>query len=166
MQWVKRWGMIAVLALTWVILFYTITFYASLIMTPWDTALTRPEVGTWQRSLNDFFEAGAGQLVGLALILASMAVVIPALRRSPALAVELVMSNLIFWGVLLIVFYAATMINNHVLYPYPPVMYDPNYEGFHRSVFPAISMLAVCIGWLLWLRHIGTRHVNLRLQAG
>ena len=166
MQLVKRWGMIVILVLTWIVLFYTLTFYTSLIMTPWDTAITRPEVGTWQRSLNDLFEAGAGQLVSLALILANVALVLPTLRRSPSLAIQYVMSNAIFWCLLLIVFYVAVMINNNLLYPYPPVAYDPNYEGFHRSVFPGIALLAVCIGWLLWLRRIGRQDFGLRLQMG
>jgi hypothetical protein len=158
--------MIVVLVLTWIILFYTLTFYTSLIMTPWDTAVTLPEVGTWQRSLNDFFEAGAGQIVALALMLTNVTVVLPALRHRPSLAIEYVMSNAIFWCLLLIVFYAAAMINDNVLYPYPPVLYDPNYEGFHRSVFPAISMLALCVGWLLWLRRIGNHEVSLKLKVG
>ena len=162
---VKRWGMIMVLVLTWIFLFYTLTFYTSLIMTPWDTAVTRPEVGTWQRSLNDFFAAGAGQLVSLALILANMALVLPALRRRPSLAIQYVISNAIFWCLLLIAFYAAAMINNNILYPYPPVMYDSTYEGYHRSVFPGVSMLAICVGWLLWLRRIGRQDVGLRLQT-
>ncbi|HLU09492.1 MAG TPA: hypothetical protein VK003_07475 [Oceanobacillus sp.] len=163
---VKRWGMIAVLVLTWLILYYTLAFFTSLIMAPWDTALTRPELDTWQRSLNDLFETGGGQIVALALMLASMGVVLPSLRRRPSLAIQYVMSNAIFWCLLLIVFYAAAMINNNVLYPYPSVPYDPNYQGFHRSVFPGISILALCIGWLLWLRRVGGLEVNLRLQTG
>lgn len=59
MQTAKRLGAIVLLIGTWLFLFYTLTFYTSLIMTPWDTAITRPDVGTWQHTLNDFFEAGA-----------------------------------------------------------------------------------------------------------
>src|SRR5690606_33475878 len=87
-QVVKRWGMIAVLVLTWLILYYTLAFFTSLIMAPWDTALTRPELDTWQRSLNDFFETGGGQIVALAFMLASMGVVLPSLRRRPSLAIQ------------------------------------------------------------------------------
>jgi hypothetical protein len=38
------------------------------------------------------------------------------------------------------------MVNNAV-YPYPPVLYDPNYPGYYRSVIPMTAVIAVCAVW-------------------
>jgi hypothetical protein len=54
-------------------------------------------------------------------------------------------------GVLVIAFMLAALLNNW-LFPYPPVLYDPTYQGYHRSLLPGGVMLGVCAAWLLWQR--------------
>lgn len=136
----------------WLLLFLTLTILTEFILVPWDTAIERPEVGTWQRTLNDFFETSPGQwsisvpLTGLS-ILAGVGV----LRRKPEAGWRLAVVNLICVAVLWGAFLLAAMLNNW-LHPYPPVLYDPTYHGYYRSIVPGLAVLGVCALWLLWQR--------------
>jgi len=151
MQTAKRAGWLILLLLTWLILFYTLTFFTQLIMTPWDTALRMPEIGTWQRTLNDFFGYRGGRfLFSVPLIVLSAGLTLNALRTRPDALAKFVAGNLLFFGALPILFVASSFINNGILYPYPPVSYDPNYRGFHLSIFPMSVILAACVGWIVW----------------
>ena len=90
MQTAKRAGWLLLLLLTWILLFYTLTFFTQLIMTPWDTALHMPEIGTWQRTLNDFFGYRGGKfLFSVPLIVLSAGLTLNALRTRPECAGEI-----------------------------------------------------------------------------
>jgi hypothetical protein len=145
---------VVLLLLSWALLFFWLTIATELIFAPWDTAVTRPEIGTWQRTLNDFFETEPGNLslavlgVGISVLLT-----ITALRRGYSNLWRLAIINLICFGVLFAAFTPVAMLNN-AIFPYPPVLYDPTYEGYHRSVLPGGVMLAICAGWLWWQRRV------------
>lgn len=146
---------IAALVLTWVMLFYSLLLVTELVLVPWDTAIHRPEVGTWQRTLNDFFEVAPGSY-SIAILLTGISIVLAyrALRRSPKAGLHLAVLNLIFVLVLFVAVIAAALINNHILFPYPPVLYDPMYRGFHRSILPVIAISLVCAGWFMTQRRV------------
>lgn len=145
---------ITVLALTWLLLFFLMMFFAELILVPWDTAIDQPALGTLARTVNDFFDTFPGSWsVPALLILSSIWLTLPLLRRHPSASLKLIATNLIFIGVLFLTFTFAAILNN-LIFPYPPVMYDPNYHGYHRSVLPGLVMLSVCVAWLLWQRRI------------
>lgn len=147
---------LALIALTWLAIAYTAALFTTLIMAPWDTALVRPEIGTWQRTVNDLFETGAGVVVGIALVLVGIALTVPVLRRSRVTLPRLVIGNAAFCAVLWAAFLLAAFVNNELLYPYPSVNYDPSYAGFHRSVLPMTAQIVSWALWLLWLRRLGT----------
>lgn len=151
----KRTGMAILLIGSWLILFFTLTFFTELIMAPWDTAIHLPEVGTWQRTLNDFFDFSVGKyLLSIPAILLSLRLVVTRRGTSLAYLGRLAAGNVLFVGALWVLFVAASAINNQILFPYPPVLYDPTYRGYHLSVFPMAVMLAACAGWVIWQRRV------------
>ncbi|HLV35990.1 MAG TPA: hypothetical protein VKY59_12780 [Spirillospora sp.] len=144
---------ITALPLTWLLLFYTFVLLTTFILVPWDTAVVRPEPGTWQRTVNDFFETAPGQY-SFALLLTGLSAVLAwsALRRQPVFALRLALVNVIFAALLFAVFMLAAVLNNAV-FPYPAgVLYDPTYHGFHRSVIPGMAVMLACALWLGWQR--------------
>lgn len=75
------------------------------------------------------------------------------LRRNFNLVWRLVGINVLFSIALYGCFIIAALINNAV-YPYPSVLYDPNYEGYYRAIIPGIVLLLVYGGWLTWQMRI------------
>lgn len=148
----RRTAGIILLLSGWVILFFWLTFMTELVFAPWDTAITQPEIGTWQRTLNDFFATEPGNL-SLAVMGVGMSVILTltALRRGDASLLRLAGMNWLCLVLLIAAFVPVTWLNNW-LFPYPPVLYDPDYAGYHRSVLPGGVVLAICAGWLLWQR--------------
>jgi hypothetical protein len=152
MRAVKHTIVLALIALTWLAILFTATLFTELIMAPWDTAIVLPEVGTWQRTVNDFFDHGGALVVGTVLTVAGIALTRPRFLRSRHIRLKLALGNLAFVGAMWAVFMLATFINNQFLYPYPSVTYDPGYAGFHRSVLPMTAQVVIWALWLLWLR--------------
>jgi hypothetical protein len=151
-QYLKYASELTFLVLTWLLLFVIISFFNSLFLVPWDTAITMPEVGTLARTANDFFDRYPW-IVTVPLILASLWLAVPAVRRQPDISTKFAGTNLMCLALILLTFMPAALINN-IVFPYPPVEYDPTYDGYHRSVLPTVVMLTVCAGWLLWQRRI------------
>ncbi|HEX2906109.1 MAG TPA: hypothetical protein VHO69_04570 [Phototrophicaceae bacterium] len=154
MAYLRHTVFLGLLILTWVILFFTLAFFAQLILAPWDTALTQPALGTWQRTLNDFFESGGGGVLALPVILTSVGFALRTINRHSGALAAFIVSNALFFVGLIALFGIACTINNTILWPYPPVLYDPNYEGYHRSVFPLLVIGAACAIWLRYQRRI------------
>ena len=139
------------LLMTWIIIFLWLTVLTQFIMVPWDTAITQPEIGTWQRTLNDFFATFPGYFVFSGpLLLASISLSINVMKNNGKRLMLLLAGNIAFvilvWGV----FMGAAVINNSVLFPYPDVVYDPTHRGFHHSVFPGLCIMVACGFWLYW----------------
>ena len=156
MQFAKRLLQVASLLLTWVALFFTLTFFTALVMAPWDTAVQIPEVGSWQRTLNDFFGYSAGQfLLSIPVVAIRIAIAWLTWRVRPHLLTRLILGNFLLTVTVWLVMGAASFINNQLLFPYPPVLYDPNYRGFHRSIFPMSVLLATCAAWFILQRRVG-----------
>ena len=155
MQTVKNLGLLALLVVTWLFLLFTLTLFTELIMAPWDTAIHIPEVGTWQRTLNDFFDFSIGQLlVSVPVVLISIAVAYLAFRTRPQLLPLLIFSNAVLALSVYALVMLASTINNQLLFPYPPVLYDPNYRGYHLSILPMSALLAACAVWFVWQRRL------------
>lgn len=139
------------LFMTWIVIFLCLTLLTQFIMVPWDTAITLPEIGTWQRTLNDFFATAPGYfLFSGTLLLISIILSINIVKNNGKRLMLLIVGNIAFVIFVLGVFTVATLINSSVLFPYPDVVYDPTYKGFHHSVFPGLCILAVCGIWLYW----------------
>ena len=110
------------LLFSWMVIFFILMVLTEFTLSPWDTAIHQPEIGTWQRTLNDFFQREPGNLLFASLlVIMSMALT----RRSQAYSLAVIaLGNLIFAALVMGLFSAAATVNNAV-FPYPPVLYDP-----------------------------------------
>jgi hypothetical protein len=139
---------IGALILAWIALFYVFTFFTELTLTPWDGALDWPDVGTWQRTLNDFFAADPGRLIiSIPVLLISICLTISTLRRNPAAINHLLRLHYAFIPLFLLAWLVSVALN-HWVNPYPPVQYDPNFRGFHLTIIPGIGIIGSCLIWL------------------
>jgi hypothetical protein len=135
--------------LAWIAYFYVLTFLTQLTFTPWDGAVDWPAVGTWQRTLNDFFATDPGRLLlSVPVVIGSIYLTISNLHRHPDNINRVVRLSWLFIPILLLTWYVAVTLNN-TLYPYPPVIYDPNYRGFHLTLIPGMALVGLCVVWLL-----------------
>lgn len=149
MHYAKSLTGMGLLLFSWLLLFVVFMFFTELILAPWDTALVRPEIGTWQRTLNDFFETSPGNLTLAALLLLAA---IGLSRHHFTSGWMLALINLGFVVLLWALMLASFTLNN-ALFPYPSVLYDPSYAGYHRSVLPLAVLLLACGGWLWLVSH-------------
>jgi hypothetical protein len=136
------------LLLAWIALFYLLTFLTELTFTPWSGALDWPAVGTWQRTLNDFFARDPGRLiVSIPVLLISIYLTISTLRRNLASINHLIRLHYLFIPLLVLAWLVGVSLN-HWINPYPPVQYDPNYRGFHLTIIPGMAFIGACLIWL------------------
>lgn len=148
MKTIKTLAKFGLLSVCWLAIFFVLTFITELTLAPWDTAIHRPEVGTWQRTLNDFFETAPGYYaISIPLTLLCMVLTVLTFRRNPTLINRLLLIHLAFAPILVAMWMGAVFVNNAV-YPYPPVLYDPNYRGYYRSVIPLAAVVVTCSAWL------------------
>jgi hypothetical protein len=139
---------LSLLVLAWIALFFLLTFITELTFVPWDGALDWPEVGTWQRSLNDFFATDPGRfIISVPVVVISICLTISTLRRDFALINQLIRLHYVFIPLLLLTCLVSVSLN-HWINPYPPVQYDPNYRGFHLTIIPGIGFIGACLVWL------------------
>jgi hypothetical protein len=151
---IKTLAKIGLLLLAWIAWFFVLTFLTQLTFTPWDGAIDWPAVGTWQRTLNDFFATDPGRLIiSVPAILLSIYQTGSILRHQPDKLNRWIALSWLFIPVLLLVWYLSVSLNN-ALHPYPPVMYDPNYRGFHLTIIPGITIIGVCLLWLRQQSHL------------
>ena len=135
------------LVFSWSMVFFILMILTEFILVPWDTATTRPEIGTWQRTLNDFFALPPGDRL-IAGLLVTISIVLTWRRHRFSLLV-MALGNLIFAGLAFSLFMGAALVNNMV-FPYPPVLYDPAFRGYHRSIIPGLTIALLCVVWLGW----------------
>lgn len=64
---------VVLLILSWRFLYGWLIPMTEGLLVPWDTTPTRPPTGTWERSLNDFFEVPPGAYAPSVLVVASSA---------------------------------------------------------------------------------------------
>lgn len=144
----------AALVATWFPMFFITTIFTIFILAPWDTAITLPPVGSWQRTLNDWFSQGLGQYLfsGLAILI-NAGFALWFFRHQPQRVPQLILSNLLLIiGLPLVAMVAGRL--TPVLFPYPPVNYDPDYIGYHLSVLPFLAAALVYGAWLVIQRRL------------
>lgn len=124
-----------------------------LMLVPWDTTNVRPPVGTWQRSLNDFFEVPHGEYMVFAIVgLLVGGIILRTLWHRWESAMRIVVANLIALVGMPIVLIVVFGIQNLFF----PIQYNnltgelPTY-GYGRSVVP---MIAIAIIFWLWAREV------------
>lgn len=149
-------GMIALMA-SWLVVFWVLSFLTEFVLVPWDTAVVRPETGTWQRTLNDFFEQPPGSLLVPVLLVTGSVILV--IRSRQQRFFHFAALNLIFAGSAFALFTVAAMVNNAV-FPYPPVLFDPDYRGYYRSVIPGLTVALACAGWLAMQVWIGRKQAR------
>lgn len=155
---IAKW---AILLFLWLALFWLLNLFTESTLVPWDTSIVRPEVGTWQRTINDFFERSPGQYaLSFAIVLLSMGLTFYAARRNPNSLTKLVLIHALFVPLLIIVWAAAVFINGGIFTA--PLGYDPSAAGFHRSILPMTTVLIACIIW--FRQHLRAAN-NARLTA-
>jgi hypothetical protein len=148
MSRIKNSIQIGSLLLAWIALFYLLTFLTELTFTPWNGALDWPAVGTWQRTLNDFFAGDPGRLiVSVPVLVISIYLTVSTLWRNPDSINQLIRLHYGFIPLLLLAWLIGVSLN-HWINPYPPVQYDPNFQGFHLTIIPGIAFIGACLLWL------------------
>ncbi|MCC6617104.1 MAG: hypothetical protein IT320_26765 [Anaerolineae bacterium] len=161
MHVVKQIGLGALVIVALVPVFFVTALLTEFILVPWDTAITRPEMGTLARTVNDFFEVAPGSFLIPAMIaLVGGVLSLRALRRDASVRalLKLFGGHLLFAAGLLILSTLAFMITNW-LHPYPPVTFDPTFHGYHRSILPGIAVLALIVGWI-WAQNRLFKHTT------
>jgi len=161
MNALKQLGFVALVLVALVPVFFVTAILTEFILVPWDTALVRPEVGTLARTVNDFFEIPPGAYLIPALIMLVGGVLsLRALRRDASVRTlfKLLAWHVLFAVGLLLLSTLGFLITNW-LHPYPPVLYDPTYHGYHRSIIPGLIVLAVIAGWV-WAQNRLSNHTT------
>src|SRR5437868_12371208 len=98
----KRIVKFGLLLLAWIAIFYILTFFTQLTFTPWDGAIDWPNVGTWQRTLNDFFASDPGRLIlSVPFILGSVYLTVTTIRFHPDRFNRLIALSWLFIPILL-----------------------------------------------------------------
>ena len=139
----------AALLATWGFILFILAMFTEFIMAPWDTAITQPDIGTWQRTLNDFFDLGPGQwLVATAVVLGNVYIAFRLWLKRNRLPWRFIINNALFVWLLFPLMMLAFRLNS-IIFPYPDVLYDPNYRGYHLSIVPGVVALAVSAMWFM-----------------
>ena len=133
---------------TSLIMFYTLTIFSLFSLVPWDTALIRPELGTWQRTLNDFFEVGFGN--SLVYIVVFVMVVIPIMKalskrwhnyRQILLLNSLLIASIYFMTVIVYPM-------NRFIFPYTRDYSDPFFHNYGQQIIPFLTLWIMYSIWL------------------
>ncbi len=89
---------------TWFFLFTAIAGITEGLLVPWDTTPIRPPIGDWQRTINDFFEAGIGAVLpSIIFVYGSLGIFLWRLRKEiqkDQLPYLFAFSNFVFFLVL------------------------------------------------------------------
>jgi hypothetical protein len=147
----RRGGYIP-LIVGWLVMWMMLAAITEGRLAPWDTTRFRPAVGTWERTVNDFFEGGIGStLPASAVIALSMLMYGWAHGRSaanrPALTWAFAICNILFIAITSQAVGWATAWNDSLL-PQPRPLLD---VGYQRNL-PAIVVTAG-LALLLLLSH-------------
>jgi hypothetical protein len=136
----KKPVLIPLLLLSYVGLFYLLMNYAEWAFAPWDTVLINlPEPGTWQRSLNDFFDRGIGSYLFAALsLLPSIGQLVSTLQQKDYL--RLILNNLLFLFLLPFALFGTLYI--HIL------LFPIREASYSTAVLPLIAYSALMAMWL------------------
>jgi hypothetical protein len=135
----KKLISISSLVWTWLLLFFIVRVYAEWAFAPWEAAVVLPSIGTWQRTLNDFFDIGTGSyLVAAITVLLSMMLVLNSQRQRHY--PYLIVANLGLLISLPLALFGSAYINRY-LFPVGQITYG-------TAVLPFIAYLVLTGLWL------------------
>ena len=133
----------ATLVATWGFIFITVAIFTQFIMAPWnDGIFTRPDIGTWQRSLNDFFYGGPGMwLVAGTIVLGNIFLALRMVWRWHILPWGFIILNGLFVGLFPALVMLMLQLND--------VLFSTVGRGYHLAVIPGIVALLLLTLWFL-----------------
>ncbi|NJL54325.1 hypothetical protein HC928_03435 [bacterium] len=137
---------IIVLLISWITLFYLVNVLTEVTLVPYDTMpiSERPPIGTWQRTLNDFFERPpANYLPSIVFLAASLGISWPIIRHDTAASMRLAGINV----VCILALFIITMILGVVRLIVFPALDPQSYDG---SILMGCGIAVVIICWLFW----------------
>ena len=139
-----------------VIFFLSITNL--LLLVPWDTALFRPEIGTWQRTVNDFFEGHTGEnATFIVMALISIVPIVRTLFRRWDAALRIIVANLLFFFLGYIILIGTFVITNLIFPGHPPgEIIDTNPFIGHNYTRSIIPLVTLWILYAVWFREIAS----------
>ena len=142
---VKIFTRLAVL-ISAVMIIYIFSFFTLLALVPWDTAIARPEIGTWQRTINDFFEGRFGEnLVILFFCLTTAFPVIKTLRQARKILLRGFVTNVLC---LILVVTTFILCSNliYIIFPYGTDYTNPFFHNYTRSIIP-LTIYGIVYCW-------------------
>lgn len=152
MRFIKNIAMLTIVVITWVFLIQFFTVMSSWILTPWDTAIYLPDMGTWQRTLNDFFDSSSGQML-ISIIIGILTAVPIIMHYRVNTNLRVIVTNLlvVFAGYFVLLFSFA--INNLI---FPARSADINLDPFfnHNYNHSIIPLITICLIYMIWFREI------------
>jgi len=145
------------------ILFLSITNL--LVLVPWDTAIFRPEIGTWQRTLNDFFEGRTGEnIVFLTVALVSILPILRRLRRRWGASLRIIIANLLFFfgGY---IFLMMSFIVNNAIFPWHPPASLTSGNNYTKSILPLIVLWILYAVWFHEIAGLAKHRIQRKSKA-
>ena len=146
---VKLWtiGGFFLLLGTWYIITLMLSAFTEGWLAPWDTQETRPPLGTWERSVNDFFEGVPGSLLPSLIILCiSITLYIYGRRKS----VNKIKFTWIF-ALINLLFLLLEVVFVTLVFQFPgvwPLQY-PALNSAYQRVLPAILITIILLIFLV-----------------
>ena len=139
---------------TWYILYLWVAAMTEGWLVPWDTVPDRPPVGTWQRTVNDFFEVRPGAVLpaAIVIVISMLLFVIRVVRERNRtfLPLGFAATNLLFAIVDTILVIPVHRLPDLWL-PKPRPVWD---VGYHRT-WPAIVVTTILLLVLFWTQWMG-----------
>jgi len=164
-----RYLKIAILLLALLVSLYAVVMYTSmfalLLLVPWDVSFTRPDVGTWQRTLNDFFEGRMGEMVmvaGMTLFFGGMTLY--TLKKCLSSILRVIVANLLMAFSLFIVGMLSLNWADQ-LFPYIEDFRDPFYFNYPRHIIPMIVMVLLIGIWWREMRQLQKPRISRKAKA-
>ncbi|MCA9884930.1 MAG: hypothetical protein KC708_18265 [Anaerolineae bacterium] len=143
LEWLlKGAGLLA----TWAFIYFFLVLETEFILVPWDTTLIRPDIGTWQRTLNDFFEVGIGSwIIPAGVVIANMLMALRLLRRRRILPWKFIINNALFVWMFIPMMLLVAQLNNTI---FPPTAADFE-PGYYRSIIPGLVVVLLTSIWFM-----------------
>lgn len=128
-------------------------------LAPWDSVASeyRPAAGTWQATLNLFFERGPGSYVFSVLMTGfSLYMTLQISRRRWQRLLQVLIGNLLMIGLLVIQPMVYHPLNNLIFGDLYGLQYAERVAayGYARSVIPFGMFLVTVVVWLAWQRRL------------
>jgi hypothetical protein len=135
-------------------LYVTMLMATEAYLVPWDIVPGRPAIGTWQRSVNDFFETEPGAILPTAVVIGTSTILflMRIVREEHRIHVILTFaaSNLLFF---VLVPALGILANQLPLLWLPKPRPKPD-VGYHRT-WPSAVLTVVLLFALLWVQGAG-----------